>query len=138
MGSSNTLTKRIVAWFIDLVIILLPSYLLSRFAGAGSESITQVQTRLIVPLFIGLRDIAGSGPGKTLMGLTVAQATGAPSSVVTRVIRNVPLVCGLVLQDVGFPLQFLGALTAVEVLCVWVTNDQRLGDFLARTRVVRV
>jgi uncharacterized RDD family membrane protein YckC len=96
---------------------------------------------LILSSYWLLRDIAGAGLGKTILGLRVVFKDGSPSAASSRILRNLPLAVGPALLIIPFFGYFLAPPVTVIVLVteivLLVTKNERLGDMLAGTTVLK-
>ncbi|MCH9656092.1 MAG: RDD family protein [Planctomycetes bacterium] len=86
-----------------------------------------------------LRDVAGSSPGKLLLGMRVVHNSGDEYSVGPRIMRNLPLSIGPLLLCIPIIGVFIGSPVAIimvltEVIMLLATG-RRLGDRLADTSV---
>lgn len=142
------IVKRGIATLIDFVlvgaVVGVVSFVLTIALGRfGMMVAGAVGTAAVL-----VRDVAfqGRSVGKMVMGLGVENAAGGPITVQDSVMRNSTLAVGM-LANVLRPIPVLGALLylvlalAGFVLCVYelylvATNQPRLGDKLAGTKVV--
>jgi len=134
------LGSRFVAVFIDLVIQVLAAGIVIAAVDAaiGTSSTTRQYVAAGVDVLIGFLAVfgyfvlfeclnAGRSPGKALTGLRVVRVDGGPVGVRASVLRNV-----------GRLVDLLPSLYAVGAVLILVTrNNQRLGDLLAGTLVIR-
>lgn len=95
---------------------------------------------LLAPYWL-LRDITGSSLGKLILQTKVVGKDGQNASVGARIFRNLPLAIGPAFLVIPFAGYFLGpAIAGIIVITeaiMLLTQDERLGDRLAKTRVVK-
>jgi len=132
--------SRLMAWLIDTLIqagVLLGLYLVALLATAGSlqfssffASLTMAATTIVSFLviwayyiFFEVRD-NGQTPGKKKMKLRVIRETGHPIDLQSSFIRNIVRIADYAFA-LGFFVMFLSK------------NSRRLGDWAARTAVVK-
>jgi uncharacterized RDD family membrane protein YckC len=121
------------------LIDILPTLLTIPFAWLPFIGIVLAGV-FLTPYWL-LRDITGASLGKLLLGLRVVGRDGRPATVGGRIIRNLPLALGpscMLVPFLGYI--FAGPVAGVVVLVEGVmllSQGERLGDRLARTRVVR-
>src|SRR5579884_4474531 len=134
-GQTEDVGRRVVAFLIDVVPILLLSllHLLPVFGW--------MLYGLLHALWWLLRDMNGASPGKSVIGCYVASANGGPSTTGQRILRNLPLaIPGFlgVIPLIGVVLEFFLALAifAIEALML-LTTGRRIGDRIAGTTVLR-
>lgn len=129
---TDTLGARIVAWIIDAILlafitgaILAP---LNIFGDIGVTLSGSLGVLLTLAYFIYMEATYGQTFGKRLMSIVVVKEDGSAPNMEASIIRNL-----LRLVD-NFPFFYL-----VGLVVIWVTDrDQRLGDILGDTVVVRV
>ena len=135
------LVKRAVAVIIDAVLVAIVGGVVGIVSGVLGAAVGLAAWLL--------RDVAlqGRSPGKKVMGLNVATASGAPVTPIDSIKRNATLAVGqlgsLIAAAIpllgllpAFPLWGIGFLLGVYELYLVVTNQPRLGDKLAGTHVV--
>ncbi|WP_336359245.1 RDD family protein [Haladaptatus sp. ZSTT2] len=129
---TDTLGARIVAWIIDAILMgLITGALVAPLNIFGNARVTlggSIGLLLTLAYFIYMEATYGQTFGKRLMKIVVVKEDGGPTDMEASLIRNV-----LRLVD-NFPFIYL-----VGLLFIWFSDrDQRLGDMLADTVVVRV
>jgi uncharacterized RDD family membrane protein YckC len=132
------LRERFLAFFIDLIIYIVASYLFWMVViGLISDAITGWGARFIgLALFVGLifyhllSDIIGNGQslGKRALHLKVVRLDGLEPGMGEYLLRSIFL-----LLDFSFS---LGVLAAILIGSTY--KNQRLGDLAANTTVIRV
>jgi len=128
--------RRACAYIIDcLVTFLLVPFVFVPILGL-----------IIIGVFLFaywlLRDVAGSSPGKLLLGMRVVHNSGDEYRVGPRIMRNLPLSIGPLLLCIPIIGVFIGSPVALvmvltEVIMLLATG-RRLGDRLADTAVKQV
>ena len=122
--------KRIGAWAIDWLIVSMIG-IVAVFVGtlAGLAAVA----------YWLFRDINGASPGKSVVGLVVVSRSGAESTQMQRIMRNLtfaipvlPLVVPFVGAAVAVPLS--GIVFIVEGIMV-LTSGERIGDKIGGTLV---
>lgn len=129
-----TVVNRVIAWFIDIVIIFMVSFILLLIFGAVL-SYTQIEIAyglLIIPFFFFYTLIwewatSGSTPGKMAMRLKVVRLDGKPLSFMDHILR-----WSFRMVDIYFT---LGAMAVVLINSTEFA--QRLGDVVSNTTVIR-
>lgn len=148
------LVKRFVAVLIDGIIAAAVYTIISRIFGVvlGGGVFAALTGNLLGSLaalafYLG-RDVAlqGRSPGKKVMGLNVATASGAPITPIESAKRNITLSAGWIASVVmtvpilgwilGALIAFGGGLVALYECYLVITNQPRLGDKIAGTHVV--
>lgn len=129
---TDTLGARIVAWIIDIILVTIITGVilapLNVFGEVGVALNGSIGVLLTLAYFIYMEATYGQTFGKRLMKIMVVKADGSATNMEAAIIRNL-----LRLVD-NFPFFYL-----VGLLVIWVTDrDQRLGDVLGDTVVVRV
>ncbi|WP_338728609.1 RDD family protein [Haladaptatus sp. DJG-WS-42] len=129
---TDTLGARIVAWIIDAILMAIITGALvaplNVFGNGGATLGGSIGLLLTLAYFIYMEGTYGQTFGKRLMKIVVVKEDGGPTDMEASVIRNL-----LRLVD-NFPFIYL-----VGLLFIWLSDrDQRLGDMLADTVVVRV
>ena len=125
------LTSRAVAGFVDLLLII------------GLARLPDVLGFLSVVGYLLVRDglFQGRSPGKKLIGLSVAAENVPEGTPAYResIIRNAPFAAAYILFLIPYAGWVLGPLALGMECLIAVGDDQgmRLGDMLARTRVVQ-
>ena len=125
------LTTRAVAGFVDLLLII------------GLARLPDILGFLSALGYILIRDglFQGRSVGKKLIGLSVAAegAGGETPAYRESIMRNVPLAAAYILFLIPYAGWVLGPLALGMECLVAVGDDQgmRMGDMLARTRVVQ-
>lgn len=125
------LTTRTIAGFVDLLIVV------------GLARLPDVLGFLSASGYILVRDglFQGRSPGKKLIGVSVSFADEPLRAATYResIIRNVPLVAAYILFLIPYAGWVLGPIALVVEWLVAVGDDEgmRIGDMLARTRVVQ-
>jgi uncharacterized RDD family membrane protein YckC len=125
------LTTRAVAGFVDLLLII------------GLARLPDILGFLSALGYILIRDglFQGRSAGKKLIGLSVVTEDVAGEAPAYRgsIIRNVPLAAAYILFLIPYAGWVLGPLALSMECLVAVGDDQgmRIGDMLARTRVVQ-
>lgn len=154
--------KRMFAWLIDLLLILIYSYLMLFFVyGNVSDNLESYSSRFKVQTVLELLTIAipvmlyhllfevfmnGKSPGKWLLGIKVMNKEGAAASFSQLVLRwilclpNYFLLAIIYITQPSYLLAIalvLGIAALPDVISIAVsTNSQRLGDLAAGTVVV--
>ncbi len=123
------LTTRAVAGFVDLLLII------------GLARLPDVLGFLSALGYILIRDglFQGRSVGKKLIGLSVVTEGGGGAAYRESIIRNIPLAAAYILFLIPYAGWVLGPLALGMECLVAVGDDQgmRIGDMLARTRVVQ-
>lgn len=130
-----SLLNRIIAWFIDLVIIIVAIIILSiffNFIFSSGETLGVMFRLVILPLFFFYTLIwewstSGATPGKMAMRLRVVRLDGKPLSFMDHILR-----WSFRVVDIYFS---LGAMAVVLINSS--DNSQRLGDLVSNTTVIR-
>lgn len=125
-----SLSSRLVAQFIDVVIgllILIPasgaaSTPLSEFSEISALTILLSFSGFVAYILFADSFSKGQSLGKRLIHISVIdEKTGKPCSVIKSFVRNLSLIC------LGF----------IDWLLIFGRDRQRLGDMLARTKVIK-
>lgn len=112
----NILSKRWVAFFIDLAIIAFP-FVIAFIIFEAELLLILLFFPFVLMLF---KDIFGRSLGKVLMKLKIESTEeGKKLSVWKRIFRNVTLLLGI-----------------IEAIVAYMNDGIRLGDLIAKTRVV--
>jgi uncharacterized RDD family membrane protein YckC len=129
----EALPKRILAFLVDTVIIII---LLGLFAISVVSSVPRMFLLVIITMFTSLlvtffyafllEGYKGQTIGKMVMGIMVVKEDGSPCDYTSSFVRNL-----LRLVD-GFAYYLVG-LVAILVS----ENNQRIGDYMAGTLVVK-
>jgi uncharacterized RDD family membrane protein YckC len=149
VSASPDIVKRGIATFIDFVIVGVAVGILTVVLGLALGRFGLMAAALVGAGAVLVRDVAfqGRSPGKTVMGLAVVNAHGAPITAQESVMRNSTLAVGMLSNAIaavpvlGFILSPIVGLAALA-LCAYeiymvATSQPRLGDRLAGgTRVV--
>jgi uncharacterized RDD family membrane protein YckC len=149
VSASPDIVKRGIATVIDFVIVGVAVGILTMVLGLALGRFGVMAAALVGAGAVLVRDVAfqGRSPGKTVMGLAVVNAHGAPITAQESVMRNSTLAVGLLSNAIaavpvlGFILSPIVGLAALA-LCAYeiymvATSQPRLGDRLAGgTRVV--
>lgn len=155
--------KRMLAWLIDLLIILLYCYIMLFFVygsllnirGVGAE--TKSMLSLVLELFTIVLPVMfyhllfeifmnGKSPGKYFLGIKVINMEGASATLSQLLLRwivclpNYLLIGVIYIYEPVYLFSFamvLGILSLPDVICIAVSkHSQRLGDLAAGTVVV--
>jgi uncharacterized RDD family membrane protein YckC len=127
------IATRFMALMLDLLIIAGVAFILLMAALVTAEAVAViVASSLVLVFYIGyfvIFEVAGGGRtvGKRAVGLRVVMDGGAPAGLRASLIRN------LMLLIEGLPLSYAPAIISALV----TRNNQRLGDLMAGTLVVR-
>jgi uncharacterized RDD family membrane protein YckC len=127
------IATRFMALMLDLLIIAGVALILLMAALVTAEAVAViVASSLVLVFYIGyfvIFEVAGGGRtvGKRAVGLRVVMDGGAPAGLRASLIRN------LMLLIEGLPLSYAPAIISALV----TRNNQRLGDLMAGTLVVR-
>lgn len=125
---------RVAGYLIDCIpAILLSLFIFIPIIGAVIAGL------LLTPYWL-LRDIGGASLGKMVLKLRVVRSDGQPSSVGSRVIRNIPIAIGpamLIIPMIGYVLSPIGSILILIEMIMLLTQGDRMGDRLAGTTVVR-
>jgi uncharacterized RDD family membrane protein YckC len=127
--------KRIVAFLIDRCVGLAPTFFFGImffiFLGANVEEaaivmliLTVVAYFLLDTLYMLMRDglFDGRSVGKKVMNLQVLNRKNQPCGIGRSFLRNLPFLISI--------------LTFVELILIFVKPGRRLGDRMAKTRVI--
>jgi uncharacterized RDD family membrane protein YckC len=114
--------ERLVAYLIDVVIIVFVDVLLLVLLGAPLANIVSFFVGLAY--FIGFWSSGGATPGKMVMGLQVVRQDGNPVDVSTGALRYV----GYIVSGLAIGLGFLWI--------IWDPNKEGWHDKIAKTRVI--
>lgn len=143
MGTQgDVLVARTVALLVDLIVISVATFVIALLLslvgfGSGSDVIGAIVGIVLVPIvlliqfgyFIYFEGDSGQTPGKRLMNIVVVTEDGADIDFGTSAIRNLLRI----VDGLGIFIPYL-----VGLVLVLVTEDnQRLGDIVANTVVVR-
>ena len=100
-----------------------------------------IVTFLVIVPYLLLRDAAGGGIGKRLLGLEIVQVDGTPPRQGPRILRNITLVIPwvpIVVPGIGHLLFALIAFFVyIAEFVLVLTGNTRIGDRLAGTMVVQ-
>jgi uncharacterized RDD family membrane protein YckC len=127
------IATRFMALMLDLAIIFGVAFILLMASLVTAEAVAViVASSLVLVFYIGyfvIFEVAGGGRtvGKRAVGLRVVTDGGAPAGLRASLIRN------LMLLLEGLPLFYAPAIVSALV----TRNNQRLGDLMAGTLVVR-
>jgi len=130
-----SLMNRIIAWFIDLVIIVVAIIVISMLTNlitSSGDAMILVAGLIIVPLFFFYTLIwewstSGATPGKMAMRLQVVRLDGKPLSFMDHVLR-----WSFRMVDIYF------SLGAMAIVLINLSDyAQRLGDLMSNTTVIR-
>jgi len=155
--------KRMFAWLIDLLVILIYSYVMLFFVYGNLLGIRALkdETKDSLSMFLEIFTIAapimfyhllfevfmnGRSPGKYFMGIKVINMEGASATLSQLLLRwivcfpNYFLILVIFAYEPSFFLGiafFLGVVALPDVICIAVSkHSQRLGDLAAGTVVV--
>jgi uncharacterized RDD family membrane protein YckC len=142
-GGRPDLLKRGIAAFIDFFIVGAVYGVLSMVFGLVLGRFGLMAAALVGTAAVLVRDVAfqGRSPGKTVLGMAVANAQGGPITAQQSVMRNSTLAVGMLanvvapIPIIGWILYPLAGLAAFGLGCyelyLVATNKPRLGDQLA-------
>ena len=129
---------RLIGYLIDLVPILLLG-LAAGYVNGAEE--TRRPFLALSGAWILLRDLAGTSPGKRLLGLRVVGPDNRPAGIARLVVRNVTLALGPALAatpwiEPGLLRDLAQVIAGVDSFVLLGDGERRLGDMIAGTRVV--
>lgn len=127
--------RRLVAYMIDAFI--------ASFIGVWQIPIIGEFLGLVALLYMLCRDMNGASLGKLALGMRVRHADGGPSSLMQRILRNVPFafpLLPLLLPFEGMDILATGVVSTAVILVEGIAllfTGSRLSDRLASTAVFR-
>ena len=135
-GPTTDVALRVGAVLIDVIPALIAGGIFGWIPIIGAMILG-----LVLSAYWLLRDIGGASLGKMLLGLIVVKKDGSPSGTSERILRNVPLCIGpalLMIPFMGYVLAPpIAAILNITELVLLVTKQERLGDMLAGTTVIK-
>lgn len=124
--------RRACGFLLDLVAIGAFGAMVGLMSPASVGG-TTAAAPFIAVAYLLFRDVTGASLGKRILGLRVVGVDNIEIGYARRILRNVTLATAPLLEM--FPGHLAGVIFLIEVLFL-LTRGERLGDQLARTRVV--
>jgi uncharacterized RDD family membrane protein YckC len=127
---TETLGKRVLAWIIDAIIIAVITFAVTSALGDGSDILGPFiggAGILSFAYFIYFEAEYGQTLGKKVMNIVVVKEDGSDCDWMASVVRNVARIID------GFAFYLVGV-----IVIVLTDDNQRLGDIVADTVVVKV